>query len=265
MARPDQEYVHPSTDAESERLEKQARLYGGTGFLEPFLARKPGAILEAGCGTGYFVRHAAGRVPEASVVGLDNVESRIAFARSRSDAPNAKFQPGDLTSLPFADNSFDLVFCRFVLVHYSDPLQAISEMSRVTRPGGRVLAYEMIHDAVWFSPPKPAFTRLLKRTIDILREQGAEPDQGLHLPAAMKRAGLEDVQVQVIPNCAMSPDPLYESYRENWQATVTGLSETLGSEYEEGLAEKAQQDLETRSDHDFLVEITVLSHGRKIH
>jgi ubiquinone/menaquinone biosynthesis C-methylase UbiE len=263
MAKPGQEYVHPSTDAESERLEKQARLYGGAGFLDPFLADNPASILEVGCGTGYFVRHAAEQVPGARVVGLDMDESRIAFARSRSDAPNAKFQPGDLTSLPFADDSFDLVFCRFVLVHYSDPLQAIAEMSRVTRPGGRVAAYEMIHDAIWFSPPKPAFTRLLKRTIDVLREQGAEPDQGLHLPTAMKRAGLEEVQVQVIPNYAMSPDPLYESHRENWQATVTGLSETLGPKYEEGLAEQAQKDLATRSDHDFLVEITVLSHGRK--
>jgi SAM-dependent methyltransferase len=263
MTKPDQEYVHPSTDAEAERLERQALLYGGAGFLEPFLAKKPGAILEVGCGTGYFIRHAAGRLPEASVVGLDMDEYRIAFAGSRSDASNVQFQVGNLTSLPFEANSFDLVFCRFVLVHYSDPLQAISEMSRVTRPGGRVVAYEMIHDAVWFSPPKPAFTRLLKHTIDVLRKQGAEPDQGLHLPAAMKRAGLEDVGVQVIPHSAMTPDPLYESYRQNWKATVSGLSKTLSLKFEAGLAEKALQDLDTMSDQDFLLEITVLSHGRK--
>src|SRR5690348_411278 len=44
---------------------------------------------------------------------------------------------GDAKALPFADASFDAVFCLEVLEHVSDPAQVVSEIARVTRPGGR--------------------------------------------------------------------------------------------------------------------------------
>ncbi|MCP4602815.1 MAG: methyltransferase domain-containing protein [Proteobacteria bacterium] len=257
------DYVLPSSDAETRRLEEQALLYGGVGFLDPLLAEKPREILDIGCGTGHFTRHVAERIPAAMVVGLDIDESRISFARSQSNAPNLKYEKGDLGVLPFEKGRFDLVYSRFVLVHDRDPLKALKEMTRVTSPGGRVAAYDMVHDGIWFSPPKPAFAKLLDTTMNIMRERGAEPNQGLHLPVGMKRAGLEDVQVQVVPHFAMSTDPIFKSYQENWLATVSGLEETLGSSYDKGLIEAAQQELTTRGDEEFLVEITVLAHGKK--
>ena len=257
------DYVLPCSESESERLERQAVLYGGTDFLRPFLATRPRAVLEVGCGTGVFTRSVGAELPDSSVVGLDMDDERLAFARARNAAPNVQYRAGDLLDLHFKDDSFDLVFCRFVLVHLPDPTQALREMARVARPGGRVVAYDMVHDGIWFSPPKPAFARLLRAALDVMRERGMEPSQGLHLASGMIRAGLEDVGVQVIPHHALAAEPRFEQYRRNWVETVTGLAEILGARFDPGLVEAARAELERTGADEFLLELTVLAHGRK--
>ncbi len=256
------DYVLPSSNEESARLERQARLYGGTSFVDPFLDPSTGDVLEVGCGTGFFTHHAAIRLPGTPVTGLDIDAQRIEFARSMYDVPNLSFQHGDLTSLPFEDDRFDLVFCRFVLVHYPNPDEALREMRRVTRPGGRIVVYDMIHDGVWFSPSKPAFDELLSKTLAAMRERGMEPDQGLHLPVAMRCAGLREVQTRVIPHHAMSGEQLFEDHRANWKETVEGLNEILGATFDEELVKKAAGELAASDEPQFLTEITVLVHGQ---
>jgi SAM-dependent methyltransferase len=83
-------------------------------------------VLDVGCGRKFyeplFARHAI------SYVGVDPV-----------DNPRADLK-GAVEDLPVADASFDLVLCIQVLEHCDDPIKAISELRRVTAPGGRVLA-----------------------------------------------------------------------------------------------------------------------------
>ncbi|HEY3352048.1 MAG TPA: class I SAM-dependent methyltransferase [Polyangia bacterium] len=257
------DYVLPSSASEAARLEQQAALYGGTDFLRPFLAVRPREVLEVGCGTGCFCRHVGAQLPGRQVTGLDLDAGRIAYARARSATPNVRFEEGDLLHLPFDADRFDLVFCRFVLVHLADPTAALREMARVARPGGVVLAYDMVHDGIWFSPPKPAFARLLRAALDVMRERGMEPSQGLHLAPGMIRAGLAEVGVEVIPHHALAAEPRFEAYRRNWLDTVTGLAEILGAHFDAGLVEEARAELEQRGADELLVELTVLAHGRK--
>lgn len=259
-----EDYPLPSSEAESERLERQAGLYGGAEFLDPFLDAGPREILEIGCGTGVFARHAASRLPGSRVIGLDMDRARLAYARRQgAGQPNLAFEQGDLYAMPFDGGRFDLVFCRFVLVHAKDPTRAIEEMARVTRPGGRVVAYDMVHDGIWFSPEKPAFAKLLRAALDVLRERGMEPNQGLHLAPAMIRAGLGDVGVRVIPHHALASSPLFETARRNWIETVAGLSEILGARFDAALVEAARRELERTSPADFLLELTVLAFGTR--
>ena len=256
------DYVLPCSESESERLERQARLYGGADFLEPYLAARPGDVLEVGCGTGVFTRHVGAALPGSRVVGLDVDEARLAFARARNPAPNVAYQAGDLLHLPFEDGRFDLVFCRFVLVHVQDPTQALREMARVARPGGLVVAYDMVHDGIWFSPPKPAFAQLLGAALGWMREHGMEPSQGLHLASGMIRAGLADVRARVIPHSALASEPRFEQYRRNWVETMSGLAEILGARFDPALVAAARAELERKGADEFLLEVTVLAHGR---
>jgi SAM-dependent methyltransferase len=259
----DSGYVLPASAGESVRLERQARLYGGTSFLNPFLLESPRRVLEIGCGTGFFARHVARQLPGARVIGVDANSERLRFARELAGPDAVAFERAELTALPLADESVDLAFGRFVLVHATDPSAAIDELRRVVRPGGRIATFEMVHDGIWFSPPKPAFSRLLDAVLAVLRERGMEPDQGLHTGPALVRAGLEDVRVEALPHQALAGEPLFAEYRDNWLATIDGLGEILGRRFAREQIDAALEELRDPRPDQLLIELTVLAHGRR--
>jgi SAM-dependent methyltransferase len=94
-----------------------------------------GDALDAGCGTG---RHAAELVRLGHrVIGLDASPEMLAVARTR--LPDADLRVGDLTRLPMADGSVDLVVCALALVHVPDLRAALAEFRRVLRAGGHLV------------------------------------------------------------------------------------------------------------------------------
>ena len=105
--------------------------------LEIELVERHGAgkdVLECGCGTGLLLQRFAGFARKAS--GVDLSPGMLERARARG----LSVRVGSVTELPFADASFD-VTCSFkVLAHVPEVARALSEMARVTRPGGVVLA-----------------------------------------------------------------------------------------------------------------------------
>jgi SAM-dependent methyltransferase len=92
-------------------------------------------VLDVGCGTGVFLRMCADR--GAIVSGLDAAESLLALARER--VPEADLRLADMQTLPYDDDSFDLVtgFTSFFFV--DDIVAALREAGRVARPGAPVV------------------------------------------------------------------------------------------------------------------------------
>jgi len=259
------EYILPSTMAESARLERQgAKLYGGVDFLRSFLNENPAEILDVGCATGFFTRTVAEMLPGSSLLGMDANEERLAYARAKCQLANVEFIEGNLTQMPVADNSFDLVFTRFVLGHASDLAAAFQEMARVAKPGGRVVAYDMIHEAIWFSPEKPAFSKVMRKVIEVMQARGLEPSQGLHLASGMLRAQLQDVKVQAIPHSCLAADAIFEDCRQNWIDTILSLEEILGPNFEKATVEQALAELREDRNDTFLLELTVLASATKV-
>ncbi|HZH99037.1 MAG TPA: class I SAM-dependent methyltransferase [Fimbriimonadaceae bacterium] len=91
-------------------------------------------VLDVGCGEGRFVRMLEKR--GASVVGLDPIQKLLTVARERG---GGVFLKGSGETLPFATGSFDLVVSYLTLIDIPDFRSAASEMTRVLRPGGRLL------------------------------------------------------------------------------------------------------------------------------
>lgn len=101
-------------------------------------------VLDVACGTGVMTRSLATAVgPGGRVVGLDAGAQMLAFAREREgrrgDAAPIEWREGDVGSLPFADETFDLVNCQFGLMLFPDKPTAVREMRRVLKPGGRLV------------------------------------------------------------------------------------------------------------------------------
>jgi SAM-dependent methyltransferase len=91
--------------------------------------------LDVGCGSGMAAQMAAAR--GAEVAGIDAAEAMLAIARSR--LPAGDFRQGDLESLPFADESFDVVTGFNSLQYAGNPVAALREAGRVTKRGGSVV------------------------------------------------------------------------------------------------------------------------------
>jgi SAM-dependent methyltransferase len=99
-------------------------------------------VLDVACGTGVLAREAAARVGTGGfVAGVDPSPGMLAVAGRL--APQVEWHEGRAEALPFADHSFDAIVSQFGLMFFTDRLQALREMRRVLRPGGRIAV------AVW--------------------------------------------------------------------------------------------------------------------
>ena len=99
--------------------------------------------LDVGCGTGAFAYALAPLVGE--VVGVDSSEEYVASARAHAPE-GCRFVLGNAESLDFPYGDFDLVGCLRVLHHVRRPELVVSELARVTRPGGRIVIADQLGD-----------------------------------------------------------------------------------------------------------------------
>lgn len=151
-------------------------------------------VLEVGCGTGAVLQNLPGMAGQ-SRYGLDL--DPAALRQAAANTPHARLLQGDGLHLPFASDCFDIVCCHFLLLWVSQPQAALSEMRRVARRGGWVLALaEPDYGGRIDYPPelKPA-GRLQAAA---LHSQGADPEMGRKLLALFQSAGLENVSAGVL-------------------------------------------------------------------
>jgi ubiquinone/menaquinone biosynthesis C-methylase UbiE len=108
-------------------------------------ARPGDRVLDLGCGTGYFTRVMAEAVTaEGAARGVDPSTEVIARARRITRVANCTFSEGTAEALDEPEGSYDIVVSSLMIHHLPEALrpQAIGEMFRVLRPGGRVLVAE---------------------------------------------------------------------------------------------------------------------------
>jgi len=108
-------------------------------LLAPFTGTE--RALDSGCGAGALAFSLAPFV--GSVVGVDLSADLVAAGRQLAPA-NCELTVGDATALPFEYGSFDIVGCMRVLHHARRPELVVSELARVTRPGGRILLIDQL-------------------------------------------------------------------------------------------------------------------------
>jgi ubiquinone/menaquinone biosynthesis C-methylase UbiE len=122
--------------AQSPALHNEAAL---SLLVEAAKPRPSDVTLDVACGSGSVVA-AFARVAKNSI-GLDATPAMLREAEklaATNHIANVEWHPGDVYALPFADNSFDIVTCRFAFHHLREPARALAEMVRVCRAGGRI-------------------------------------------------------------------------------------------------------------------------------
>lgn len=117
-------------------------------------------VLDLAAGTA--TSSAALATSGAYVVGCDFSLGMLRVGK-RAGHPGVGLVAGDALNLPFADASFDAVTISFGLRNTADPVQALREMRRVTRPGGRVVVCEFSHPT--WRPLRTVYVEYLMRLL----------------------------------------------------------------------------------------------------
>ncbi|MGY3436818.1 class I SAM-dependent methyltransferase [Marinovum sp. KMM 9879] len=104
-------------------------------MLARVLSKRPASALDVGCGEGRFCRMLAQH--QVSTVGIDPIEAMIQEARTRH--PYGEYQVAFAEDLPFGEGTFDLAVSYLSLIDIDLLDDAVAEMTRVLKPGGRLL------------------------------------------------------------------------------------------------------------------------------
>lgn len=161
------------------------------GLLEPGMT-----LLDVGCGPGTITADLAARLGEGTVIGIDLASEVVELAREQhptSTGADVSFRTGDVYSLEFADETFDVVYAHQVLQHLSRPVEALAEMRRVLKDGGLVAVRDADFGAFAWFPADPVLDRWMDVYHQLTRRNGAQADAGRNLKAWVRAAGFREV------------------------------------------------------------------------
>jgi demethylmenaquinone methyltransferase/2-methoxy-6-polyprenyl-1,4-benzoquinol methylase len=159
--------------------------------------------LDVATGTGDLALELARRVgPAGEVVGSDFSEGMLEYARRKAPpGGNVRFEPANALALPYADGEFAAATVGFGARNFSDLPQGLREMTRVVRPGGRVVVLEITTPT---RPPLSTFFHLwFDRVVPLIGRDEAYtylPNSVKRFPgpealaAEMEAAGLRDIR-----------------------------------------------------------------------
>jgi len=179
-------------------------------------------VLEVGCGTGAILSELP---PNISLQGLDL--DPAALPECRIHVPTASVTQGNALSLPYPNGSFDIVYCHFLLLWISNPLQALREMKRVTKPGGQIIAFAEPDYSHRIDKPGNLI-QLGKWQTESLIKQGADPSLGARLAELFFQAGIKINETGPIQGAENDSSPA--EWENEWSVVQSDLAGFVSDE-----------------------------------
>jgi SAM-dependent methyltransferase len=187
-------YILATGAQDVERLRLLNQVYGAASHA---VLRQAGlteklCVAEIGCGTGNMTCWIARQVGSTgTVVGIDKNKPQIVEAQRQAaeqKLTNVSFQQGDAYTpgLPF--ESFDMAYCRLVLMHLQRPLEALRALRDLVRPGGRVVCEELDLGHWLCNPPKRRMERFFELNLKLGEHCGENYQLGSALPRLFREA-----------------------------------------------------------------------------
>jgi ubiquinone/menaquinone biosynthesis C-methylase UbiE len=200
-------YLAAGDPLEVKRLELQAKFtQEELGAALKLLGFKPGlSVLEVGCGSGVVSREVAKRISPSKLTAIDVDPVFLEKARQLADVQrikNISFQQTNVNEMRFPDQEFDVSFCNLVLMHLARPLDALLQMKRVTRKGGKVAVSEADHDCGAEYPTFPKMEEIGERIRSWQAEhKEMDPKMGRKLASLFVEAGFEKLEIHPFTGC----------------------------------------------------------------
>jgi ubiquinone/menaquinone biosynthesis C-methylase UbiE len=160
-------------------------------FFLPYL-RAGMRVLDCGCGPGSITVGLAQAVTPGEAVGIDVEPSQVALAQTYAaerGIANARFEIGNVYALPFPDATFDAAFGHTIVMQFRDPVQALTEVYRILKPGGVVGFREVDFDGNLCNPPDAAWQQFWELFARVLQYNGGNARVGKRLGGLLRLAG----------------------------------------------------------------------------
>jgi SAM-dependent methyltransferase len=181
-----------------------------------FVGVRPGQrALDVGCGPGALTSVLVAHLGESSVAAVDPSASFIDAIRGRYPGVDSRLAPAE--QLPFADGTFELALAQLVIHFMADPVAGLSEMRRVTRPGGQVAA--TVWDCGGSTGPLEPFWNCVRHVCGNVDDESnlAGVAEGA-LEILFERAGL-----RVGQSTALSVEVRHDSFEDWWDPFTLGV------------------------------------------
>ncbi|HEY4368125.1 MAG TPA: class I SAM-dependent methyltransferase [Steroidobacteraceae bacterium] len=207
-------------------------------FFQRYTLPPQARIADIGCGSGEITARLANRYPDATLVGVDILESSVQYARRlhATLAPRVHFERGDAFELNLPTDRFDLVICRHMTQAIPEPQRVLAELCRICRPGGwiHVLSedYAMIHiPAGAFDPDRLWHEAVIPYT----RSTGTDARVGRRTWALMHELGVDELRVDyIVVDTVRVPREIFAAIIQAWR---DGYSQALAAHSKLGIDE----------------------------
>lgn len=236
------------------------------GFFKPWAEKLtalvspvPGSdVLDVACGTGIVARTVSSTVKDGvRVTGLDNNPEMLKHASklSKSSGLEINWQQGEAHQLPFEDHRFDYLFCQQGMQFFPDPQQALKEMHRVLKPGGR-LALNIIR-SIDYHPAFKILADELEKHVgetagNMMRGPFPEWDQKT-IRSMVKDAWFENLLLHIEIISMRFPSPAEFLRREAVSSPLAGEMESLEMGIRNQLIDDLNRSLESHQDDNGVV------------
>jgi ubiquinone/menaquinone biosynthesis C-methylase UbiE len=224
-------------------------------------------ILDAGCGTGEGASRIAQLFPDASVLGVDIIDSHLEIARSRHAnlAPRLSFEHQSVFELEESDRTFNLTVCRHVLhsIPYAD--RVIAELARVTRPGGYLHLIPEDYGMLHFQRGTPDirdFWHEVPATMGAAT--GTDLFIGRNTYSILARMNFDEIKVDyIIVDTVRVPRETFAAIIEAWRdGYVKPISDLTPVSYEKTLAYFNQMIANIRDPYGYALWLVPVVSGR---
>lgn len=191
-------------DSEYERLVLQATVAEAVEFSKLIqIGMKDGStIVDLGSGPGVISLLLAKYFPNSRVIGVEPdpvLRTRAMSAAESRGRRRCTFIEGVAEKVPLEENSVDFCYARMLFQHLPNPLAALWEMHRITKPGGLIAVLDVDDDTIITHPEIPGWSRVQGMAAEIQKKNGGNRRIGRELLGLMLNAEIDGAHVEAIP------------------------------------------------------------------
>ncbi|MEW5913411.1 MAG: methyltransferase domain-containing protein [Thermodesulfobacteriota bacterium] len=225
------QYIHGTSQDEQVRLSLLNEITNRS-FLAYLGDCRGLSVCDFGCGLGILLGDLAQAFPDARLTGLEISEAQADAARQNNQGRgNVTIIRTDVLSNDLPADSFDLTYCRYLLEHLADPVTAVKEMARVTRPGGRIVAQENDLHNVLYHPEIEGLDQVMRQFCRLQVKLGGAPYIGRELFGIFKTAGVAQIELSYAPEIYTEDEPeKYRAWMQNSLGILLGVRDMMLAE-----------------------------------